>query len=43
MGNDFDVVILPPLVEVPTRHEAPSKNESEIQFTAVEYGVSTAT
>jgi hypothetical protein len=43
MGNDFDVVILPPLAEVPSRDEAASDTESEIQFTAVEYGVTTAT
>ena len=43
MGNDFDVVIMPPLVESPSRDEAASDTESEIQFTAVEYGVTTAT
>jgi len=43
MGNSFDVVIMPPLAEVPSRDEAASDTESEIQFTAVEYGVTTAT
>jgi hypothetical protein len=43
MGNSFDVVIMPPLVEVPSRDEAASDTESEIQFAAIEYGVATAT
>ena len=42
-GNDFDIVILAPFVEVPSRDEKASATESEIQFTAVEYGVATAT
>lgn len=42
-GNDFDVVILAPFVEVPSRDEKASDTESEIQFAAVEYGVGTAT
>ena len=43
MGNSFDVVIMPPLAEVPSRDEAASDTESEIQFSAIEYGVTTAT
>jgi len=43
MGNSFDVMILPPLVEIPSRDESASDTESEIQFTALEYGVTTAT
>lgn len=43
MGNSFDVVIMPPIVEVPSRDEAASDTESEIQFSAIEYGVTTAT
>lgn len=42
-GNDFNIVILSPLVEVPSRDEKASDTESEIQFAAVEYGVETAT
>jgi len=43
IGNSFDVVILPPLVEIPSRDEHASDTESEIQFSAVEQGVTTAT
>jgi len=38
LGNDFDIVVLPPFVEIPSRDEHASDTESEIQFSAIEYG-----
>ncbi len=43
LGNDFNITIMPPFTEVPSRDETKGDTESEIQFQAVEAGKGTAT
>lgn len=43
LGNTFNITILPPFTEVPSRDEKKSATECEIQFQAIEAGAGTET